>query len=183
LPFIDRLTFELSGVEQAHRAVLAGAPLELKFENASQPIGVEVLTPAGETMRLTTSPHPGPLPTNLRSVPGEGTIGKGQIFRYADTYEIGIYLLRLLDTARAAPIAYAVNVDPEEFNPATIDREELQKTFAKTPLIFADNPDDLSGTFAWLREGKSLWGLFLTVVLIGLVFETFVSNLLTARKI
>jgi hypothetical protein len=183
LPLIARLTFELSGVEQAHRATLAGAPLELKFENASQPIGVEVLTPTGETMRLTTSPHPSPLPTNLRSVPGEGTNEKGQIFRYADTYDIGIYLVRLLDSAWAAPIAYAVNVDPEEFNPATIDRDELQKDFANTPLIFAENPDDLSGTFAWLREGKSLWGLFLTAVLIGLVFETFASNLLTAKKI
>jgi hypothetical protein len=176
LPLIDRLTFELSGVEQAHHTVLAGAPLELKFETATRPIGVEVVTPAGETMRLTTSPHPSPLPK------GEGTNEKGQIFRYADTYDIGIYLLRLLESARAAPIAYAVNVDPEEFNPATIDREELQKDFAKTPLIFADNPDDLSATFAWLREGKSLWGLFLTVVLIGLVFETFASNLLTAKN-
>ncbi len=38
------------------------------------------------------------------------------------------------------------------------------------------NPDDLSGTFAALREGKSLWGLFLTAVLVALVFETFLSN-------
>ncbi len=184
LPLIDRLTFELSGVEQAHHSVLAGAPLELKFEHASQPIGVEVLTPTGETMRLTTTPMEDKKGQSSKSPlpPGEGQ-GEGQIFRYADTYDIGIYLLRLLDAARATPIAYAVNVDPEEFDPATIDREELHKTFAKTPLIFAENPDDLSGTFAWLREGKSLWGLFLTVVLIGLVFESFVSNLLTAKKI
>jgi hypothetical protein len=164
LPLIARLTFELSGIEQAHRTALAGAPLVLKFEKARQPIGVEVLTPAGETMRLTTKPMED---------------NKGQIFRYADTYEIGIYLLRLLDASRAGPIAYAVNVDPEEFEPAKIEREELQNKFAKTPLIFADNPDDLSATFAWLREGKSLWGLFLTVVLIALVFETLVSNLLS----
>jgi hypothetical protein len=164
LPLIARLTFELSGVEQSRHTALAGAPLVLKFEKAQQPIGVEVLTPAGETMRLTTK--------SLED-------NKGQIFRYADTYEIGIYLLRLLDAARAAPIAYTVNVDPEEFEPAKIEREELQNKFAKTPLIFADNPDDLSATFAWLKEGKSLWGLFLTVVLIALVFETFVSNLLS----
>jgi hypothetical protein len=125
------------------------------------------------------SPHPNPLRGQTEGWSGEGTIGKGQIFRYDDTYEIGIYLLRLLDAGRAGPIAYAVNVDPEEFDPAKIEREELQNKFAKTPLIFADNPDDLSATFAWLREGKSLWGLFLTAVLIALVFETFVSNLLS----
>ena len=74
-----------------------------------------------------------------------------------------------------------MNLDPEEVEPATIDREELQKDFGRTPLVFAENPDDLSGTFAWLKQGKSLWGLFLTVVLIGLVFETFVSNKLSFR--
>ena len=86
---------------------------------------------------------------------------KGQIFRYPTrTISASIYCACSM-RARGTPIAYAVNVDPEEFDPATIDREELQKTFAKTPLIFAENPDDLSGTFAWLKEGKSLWGLFL----------------------
>jgi hypothetical protein len=169
LPLIARLMFELSGIEQAHHAALAGAPLVLKFEKASQPIGVEVITPAGETMRLTTSPLP----------EGEGKAGKGQIFRYSNTYEIGIYLLRLLDAARDAPMAYAVNLDPEEVEPAKIEREELQKTFGKTPVIFADDPDDLSSTFAWLREGKSLWGLFLAAVLVALIFETFISNWLS----
>ena len=40
-----------------------------------------------------------------------------------------------------------MNLDPEEIDPAKIDREELQKSFGKTPLVFAENPDDLSGTF------------------------------------
>jgi len=167
MPFIARLTFELSGIEQSQHATLAGAPLVLKFEKASQPIGIEVQTPTGETMRLTTKAMED---------------NKGQIFRYIDTYEIGIYLLRMLDDAHAAPIAYAVNLDPEEIEPAKIEWEELQKSFGPTPLIFAENPDDLSGTFAWLREGKSLWTFFLSAVLIGLVFETFISNWLSPKS-
>jgi hypothetical protein len=167
LPLVARLTFELAGVEQAQHTALAGAPLALRFENASQPIGVEVLTPLEEAMRLMTT---------------TAEDGKGQVFRYADTYEIGIYLLRVLDAARAAPIAYAVNFDPEEADPTSIEREELQKTFGKTPLFFAENPDDLSSTFAWLREGKSLWSAFLAGVLAALVFETLVSNLLSAKQ-
>lgn len=166
LPLVARLTFELSGIEQTRHSAMAGTPLTLKFEKASQPIGVEVLTPAGETIRLTTKAMED---------------NKGQVFRYADTYDIGIYLLHLLDSVRAAPIAYAVNLDPEEIEPAKIQREELQKLFGKTPLIFADNPDDLSSTFAWLREGKSLWGFFLAAVLIALVFETFISNWLSPK--
>ena len=53
---------------------------------------------------------------------------------------------------------------------------KIEERLGDTPLVFAENPDDLSSTFAWLREGKSLWELFLTGVLIALVFETFISN-------
>ncbi len=107
---------------------------------------------------------------------------RGQIFRYSNTYEIGIYLLRLLGAARPTPIAYSVNCDTDEADPATIERQELQERFGRTPLVFAENPDDLSNTFAWLREGKSLWGLVLTAVLMGLVFETFISNRLSPKQ-
>ncbi len=164
LPFIAQLTFTLSRSEQRQHAVYAGGPLVLKFEKSEQPIGVEVLNPQGETMRLASKNEEG---------------DKGQIFQYADTHQIGFYLLRLLDSPRATQIAYAVNFDPEEAEPAKITREELQKHFGKTPLLFAEDPDDLTSTFIWLREGKSLWGFFLLTVLIVLVFETFVSNWLT----
>ena len=58
----------------------------------------------------------------------------------------------------------------------------MEKLYAPTPLIFAENPEDLSGTFKTLREGKSLWGIFLIAVLIALVFETFLSNWLGPMK-
>ena len=88
----------------------------------------------------------------------------------------------MLDAVDAAPIAYSVNVDPAEADPAKIDREDLEKLYAPAPLLFAENPDDLSGTFKALREGKSLWGLFLGIVLFVLVFETFLSNWLGPKK-
>ena len=56
------------------------------------------------------------------------------------------------------PIAYAVNFDPDEADPTKIERQELRGLLGGAPLVFAENPDDLSGTFALLREGKSLWG-------------------------
>jgi hypothetical protein len=161
LPLVARLTFDLAEAEQARHNVVAGQPLVLQFADETRPVGVEVIPPSGETLRLKT----------------EGQQGKpGQTFRYADTYAIGVYLLRLLDAVRPTQIAYSVNLDPDEPDPATMDRNELEERLGDTPLAFAENPDDLSATFAWLREGKSLWGLFLTAVLIALVFETFISN-------
>jgi hypothetical protein len=161
LPLVSRLVFELAGVEQAHRSILAGQPLDMQFAKAAEPLGVEVVPPSGEIVRLKTQATPNKT---------------GQEFHYTETYDIGVYLLRLLDAADTKQIAYAVNVDPAEADPAKIERETLEKLYSPTPLVFAENPDDLSGTFKTLREGKSLWGIFLGIVLFVLVFETFLSN-------
>ena len=167
LPLLARLTFAMAGAEQARHQALAGSPLELEFEGQTRPVGVEVIPPSGDTFRLNTKDE----------------LGSGdQQFLYADTHEIGIYQLRVLGSARPAEIAYSVNVDPDEPDPTKIERAELDERFGRTPLVFAEDPDDLSGTFAWLREGKSLWELFLAAVLIGLVFETFVSNRLSPKQ-
>jgi hypothetical protein len=168
LPLWARLAFHLAGAEQSRHEALAGAPLVLRLEQEPHPVGVEVLAPSGETLRLASKDAPD---------------AKGQVFRYDDTHEVGVYVLRLLDASHPAQIAYSVNVDPDESDPTKIDRVELQERFGRTPLVFAENPDDLSGTFKWLREGKSLWGLFLTAVLVGLVFETFLSNRLSPKQV
>jgi hypothetical protein len=166
LPLISRLVFELAGVEKSERSIVAGQPLTLQLPKSAAPLGVEVVPPSGEIVRLKTQ-----------------TAGKtGQQFRYPETYDIGVYLLRWLDAAKSTPIAYTVNVDPAEAEPAKIDRADLEKLYAPTPLVFADNPDDLSSTFKTLREGKSLWAVFLGVVLFALVFETFLSNWLGPKK-
>ena len=139
----------------------------LEFPEETRPLGVELITPAGETFRLKTE-----------VVPGE----PGQVFRYADTHEIGNYLLRPLDAARPTQLAYSVNFDPDEPDPAKLEHKELQEQLAPTPMLFAENPDDLSSTFAALREGKSLWGLFSMAVLIALVGETLLSNELSPKR-
>jgi len=167
LPLLAGLTFEMAGAEQTRHQTLAGSPLELEFEGRTRPVGIEVEPPSGATFRLTTKDE-------------DGT--GDQKFLYADTHQIGIYLLRLLEAARRTEIAYSVNVDPDESDPTKIERAELEKRFGETPLVFAEDPDDLTDTFTWLREGKSLWELFLTAVLIGLVFETFVSNRLSPKQ-
>ena len=112
--------------------------MTLSLDNQPQPVGVEVIRPGGETIRLKSESRKG---------------GKGQEFRYPDTYDIGIYRVRVLDSAHPRETAFAVNFDPEEADPATLDRQELQERFGPAPLVFAENPDDLSSTFATLRKG------------------------------
>lgn len=161
LPLVARLTFVLAETEQTRREVLAGAPIVLSLADEPRPVGVEILPPTGETIRRKSEPVPG---------------GRGQSFRFADTHQVGIYVVRLLDAVRPGQFAWSVNFDAEEASTQVISREELQRALSPAPLIFAEDPTDLGSTFRLLREGRSLWGLLLTAVLVGLVFETFVAN-------
>jgi hypothetical protein len=167
MPLVTQLTLDLAQVEQTHSALLAGQPIVLQLAKETKPLGVELIPPSGETLRLKT----------------EVAEGKAeQTFRYARTDEIGVYRLRLLNAAHPRQIAYAVNFDPDEADPTKIGQAELRSRLGGAPLIFAENPDDLSSTFALLREGKSLWSTFLAAVLIALVFETFLSNRFSATR-
>jgi hypothetical protein len=87
-----------------------------------------------------------------------------------------------MDAARPAQVPCCINADPEEADPAKIDRDELQVRLGPGPLLFAENPDDLTSTFAMLREGTSLWSTLLWMVLVVLVFETFLSNHLAPKR-
>ena len=166
LPLLARMTFHLAGAEQARHVALAGSPLVIQFEDQIRPRGVEIQPPSAATIRLKTEDSEG---------------NREAVFRYADTHEIGIYLLRLLEAVRPVQIAWSVNVDPEESDPAKIDRAELQERLSGTTLVWAEDPEDLSSTFQWLREGKSLWGTFLWAVLLILIGEAFVANRLSPK--
>jgi hypothetical protein len=168
LPLLVQLTYHLAGVEQARHMLLAGSPLLLPLEGAARPSGMEILPPGGELIRRKTEdPQGQPLKT----------------FRYDDTHQVGIYQLRLLAAGGTRQIGFVVNVDPDEADPAKIEPEELRVLFTPAPLIFAEDPDDLSGTFAWLREGTGLWEWFLTAVLIALVFEPLLANRLSPKQV
>jgi len=161
LPLVTQLTLELAGVRPCGRELLAGQPLSLDLAGRTEPVEVEVTRPSGETLRLKSESEPG---------------RPGQVFRYADTHEIGVYVLRLSGVAPPARTAYAVNNDPAEADPRKIEPQELEKQLGGASLLMAADPDDLSGTFALLREGKGLGEPLLIGVLIFLVFETLVSN-------
>ncbi|MBN2021708.1 MAG: BatA and WFA domain-containing protein [Pirellulales bacterium] len=165
LPMLVRLAFALAGAENERNETLAGAPVALAGAELGGSQGVEVRRPSGETVRL---------PTEAK--------GSGRTFRYTDTYDVGVYVFRPSDPAAGGPAGVAVNVDPAEADPARIEPERLRSLLGGAPVVFADNPDDLATTFARLREGESLWELFLIAVLVALVVESFVANRFTPKS-
>jgi len=167
LPLLVRLSFALAGAPLERNETLAGAPLMLAWDGPGAPAAVEVRTPTGQTLRLPTVPTPD---------------GAGRALRLAETYEVGVYRFRPIEGAGGGPLACAVNVDPDESDPATISPEALRVHLGGAPVIFAENPDDLSSTFAELRQGRSLWDLFLAAVLVALVLESYLANRFTPKQ-
>lgn len=166
LPMLFRMTFTMAGVDQQRRQGIAGAPLVYAFNDRMRPGAMEITPPSGSVIRQSLDEH----------------ASLDMAFYYPDTYEIGVYTLRPLESADVTAAVYAVNVDPEEADFTKVRAEELEERFGETPLVFAEDPEDLSSTFDWLRKGKSLWGPFLAAVLAVLVFECFVSNMLSPRE-
>jgi hypothetical protein len=123
-----------------------------------QPVEVDVVRPSGEVRRV---PEP---------EQSSGTL------HYADTHEVGIYLVRMVNRNLTKQLAFAVNIDPSEVEPATITRQELQARFGQRPLLYCESPAELNDIIQQLREGTSLWEWFLSAVLIGLVVEVFLAN-------
>jgi len=167
LPLVVRLTLELAETATGSvRHVVVGAPLKHELPDRKQTVGVEVVRPGGETLRIQSQ---------------EAPRGDGQVFYYADTFATGIYLVRPMDAPAAAATAFCANYDPAEADPARIDRRELEQRFDGAPLLMANNPGELSAIFLRLREGTSLWGAVLTLVLVALVCETYFANRLSRK--
>jgi hypothetical protein len=158
LPLFARLTFHLAGAEVDRSQVTAGAPLVIPLGGQAGTPEVEIVRPSGDVLRM-RSPE-----------------ANAQVFRYADTHDAGVYLLRLTGTASPRQFAFAVNMDPGECDPAVTTAEELKGRFGQHPFVVCENPDDVAGTIHRLREGKSLWEVFLAAVLAGLVLEAFLAN-------
>ncbi len=167
LPLITRLVFHLAGAEAERTFGLAGAPMAIPIgmgkevdaaRKSKEAVEIDVVRPSGEELRL------------RESDPAART------FRYTDTHEAGVYLVRLVNRNPARALGFAVNLDPAEVDPATISRQELEARFGRSPLIYCENPAELPGVIQRLNEGTSLWDWFLSAVLIGLVFEVFLAN-------
>ncbi|MEN6449800.1 MAG: hypothetical protein ABFC96_04840, partial [Thermoguttaceae bacterium] len=166
LPLVTQLTLDLADVERSGRDLTAGQPIVLPLR--SLPAEVEVTRPGGEVLRLRAAAE--------RESPA------AREFRYADTHEVGVYLLR--DSGSTPPqTAYSVNFAPEEADPTRIGRPQLESLLGGAPLVMAENPNDLSAAFSLLREGKSLWIALLAAVLVVLVFETYFSNRMRAKTV
>ena len=169
LPLLARLTFELAGADTERTMALAGAPVTMPLGKGTEPAR------GGRARRGRGRPPLGR--GRSRTSPSPALV---RTLRYTDTHEAGIYLVRMTDRSPTKQLAFAVNIDPAESDPATILARSCRPASAHRPLLFCESPAELAATIQQLREGTSLWEWFLSAVLIGLVLEVFLANRGTA---
>ncbi|MFO0908017.1 MAG: BatA domain-containing protein [Isosphaeraceae bacterium] len=159
LPLIARLTFHLAGAETERSQVVAGTPIVAPLvRSAAKGLAeMEVVRPSGETLHVETKP-------------GEAS------FRYDDTHETGLYLLRQRELTPPRTLAFAVNPDPKEWDLAPLPRAEVERRLEPRPVYYCDSPAELAAATARLREGVSLRNIMLIAALVALVAETFLAN-------
>lgn len=157
LPFVSRLTFQLAGTNANQPLVIAGTPWTLPVA-AGEAVNVEIAKPDGNVVRIDRRADPnGPV-------------------RFQQTHQVGIYDVRIHRGPRTQHTAFAVNPDPEESAPLQIRKEDLLARLAPSTVVFCDDVANMAETIQKLREGQSLWELFLVIVLLALVGEAFLAN-------
>ncbi len=96
--------------------------------------------------------------------------------RYAGTFTPGVYRVAPLDPQQGHPYGVAVNLDPEEASTGFVSDDSLRQRLADQELVFAASAADVLDAIQRLRQGESLMELFLLIVLVALVAETYVAN-------
>ncbi len=160
LPLVARWVFYLAGTSVSRPALVAGTPWVLPTM-PGEDVSVEIVCPGGEIVRRN------------RTADDKNQ----QPIRFAETHQVGVYVVRIRRGNQTLPAAFAVNPDPDEAAPARLRQSALEaKLGASTTLIFCTDPATIAKVIERLRQGQSLWEFFLLVVLLTLVAEAFLAN-------
>ncbi len=157
LPFVARMVFEMAGANANQPLLIAGSPWTVPAGSGDD-VRIEIIQPNGDVVRMNHSPD------------------DNQPLRFTNTHQVGIYEATVHRGVRTHRSAFVVNPDPEESMPARLGHDELEQRLGWTPIIFCDDPATVAETIQTLRHGRSLWGVFLLIVLFSLVAEAFLSN-------
>ncbi|MCL2743164.1 MAG: BatA domain-containing protein [Planctomycetaceae bacterium] len=168
VPLMNQLIFQLAGVEQTRLQTVAGVPLSYAFKEGEQPAAVEIIPPSGAILR--------------RELKKNANNSINPLFVFDDTYAVGVYQIRPLETVKQTVIPFSVNINSNELDNIFLTEEDCKTRFGSTPVVFSNAGESMDTTFAQLKSGTGLWDVFLWAVLLVLVFEAFVSNRLTQRN-
>jgi hypothetical protein len=159
VPLVNRLVLQSARRERGPLVVAPGSAAVFRLADEPEPVTAEVTVPQRqEAMRIVST-----------EVDGR------QELRFDDTWATGIYRLRVVAGKRPVEYAFAVNPDPAESDPATIDADQLQ-ALTGNEMLLAHDTAELRQLLARLNAGTPLIDLLLWMVLICGLAELVVAN-------
>jgi hypothetical protein len=175
LPFVHQLVRYTSGRGETLPWFTAGQVLDVSDARAMATAGLLEVTEQArglEGERVVTDPSGTPV-----RLPG----GVGP--HYLNLKDAGFYTMRSLKDEAARPLAVAVNVDPAESDPATMDPEEMGAALAATVAEGAagEGGGAIKLQRVDLERRQSLWQLLLVAVLALMAAESMMANRTSKR--
>ncbi len=82
---------------------------------------------------------------------------------------------------RAAPLVFAVNVDPTESDVTCLTGEELRRVFTGVEARLFDDAENIAAAVRESRVGRELWRELLILALLVLVVEAFLAHWFSRR--
>ncbi|MBN1853241.1 MAG: BatA and WFA domain-containing protein [Pirellulales bacterium] len=178
LPLMTRLVFHLADSDAGSIQCYAGKPLQFPI-SADIDSAIEITRPASNN-GIPSSFRFSAKDFSAHEQTSSGYQASGSdpshAFFYSETHDVGIYEIKITSADRTRQLAFGVNLDPVELDASVLDLKQLEDRFQSRTLIFCNQPEDLLDSMTRLREGVSLWELFLIVVLVALVAEAYVAN-------
>jgi hypothetical protein len=159
MPLVNRLVLQSARWGQGPLAVAPGTAAVLRLADEPEPVTAEVTLPERpELMRIAST-----------EVDGR------QEVRFDETHAAGIYRVRVVAGKRPVEHAFAVNPDPSEADPATIDAGRLN-AMTRNGALLAHDAAELRQVLARVNEGTPLIDLLLGVVFLCGLAELVVAN-------
>lgn len=159
VPVFSRLIF--SAAERStwqYGQFLVGQPVQLRPQVPGTLQEANLRHPNGEIERVAL--RNGPL---------------GPVLELEGVYEPGVYTL--LDPRSQQPVgAFAVNVDANESDLATVEPARMEEWAERAGAAFVEDPTKLPVIVQQRRRGSELWAPLLIIVLLLMVFEAIHAN-------
>jgi len=180
VPLLHSAVHALAENAQRAREFRAGDRLRLALPaagtgHAAAPVPVEITDTRGVVKEFTVPP-----PAAAAAGAGEPRVLEGDVAREAGIYRFAVKAPGGSTGAGAGTGAFAVNVDPEEADPARLSNAEVRAAFdgfLSIQVVPAEEPA-IDRAVARVRTGAELTQGALTAVLALLIFECFFANLI-----
>ncbi len=162
LPLLHCMVYDLAELGEQRSGYVIGSRATLSFPGDAGKVRVQLTTPDGQGLEQETS-------------------GQENSCSFGPLHDPGIYHYEVLP--RGSKDSFAVNPDPDESDPESVSRSEIDRLFSGFRHVkFCNGPEGIEKVVASVRDGRDFSPGILALILALAVFECFFANYMTGSR-